>query len=118
MALAGDNRCPLCRAALWAPDTEAIGSKSCPRCGAELWVLVGSDGAVFFIRQSGQSKSSFLATLAGMSAEEMAKMLKGADSLDLVEIVLEIEAKLRSNRGQSKVSGTTKWRHCTPRRRH
>ena len=98
MALPGDNRCPLCRAALWAPDTEAIGSKKCPRCGAELWVLLASDGPVFYLRQSGQSKSSFLAALSGMSADEMEELLKRADSLDLVEIVMEIEEKLRSNR--------------------
>ena len=75
MTLPGDNRCPLCRAALWAPDTEAIGSRRCPRCGAELWVLVGADGPAFYLRQPGQSRASFLAALAGplygMSEEEM-----------------------------------------------
>ena len=94
MTSPGDNRCPLCRAALWAPDTETIGSKKCPRCGAELWVLVGS---AFYLRQPGQSKVSFLATLAGLSVEEMEQTLRGADSLDLVELVMEIEDKLRSN---------------------
>jgi hypothetical protein len=59
---------------------------------------VASDGPVFYLRQTGQSKSSFLAALAGMSTEEMEQMLKGADSLDLVEIVMDIEEKLRSNR--------------------
>jgi len=102
MTLAGDNRCPLCRAALWAPNTEAIGSKTCPRCGAELWALVGSDGPVFYIRQPGQSKSSFLFAVAGqvygMSADEMNELLKRADSLDMIEIVMEIEDKLRSSR--------------------
>lgn len=96
---AGDNRCPLCRAALWAPDTETIGSRKCPRCGADLWVLVGADGPAFYLRQSGQSKASFLAGLAGISTEEMEDLLKGADSLDVVELVMEIEEELRSNRG-------------------
>jgi hypothetical protein len=103
MALFGENRCPLCSAALWAPDTEALGSKRCPRCGAELWVLVGSDGLLFFPRQPGQSKFSFLAALAAplydMSVEEMQAMLKGADSLDLVEIVMEVEDMLRAKQG-------------------
>src|SRR6266567_4129100 len=93
MTAVGDNRCPLCRAALWAPDAEPIGSRSCPRCGAELWVLASSDGPVFFLRQPGQSKYGFLAALTeslfGDSAEETEKMLKGADALDLVEIVME-----------------------------
>jgi hypothetical protein len=96
-----DSRCPLCRAALWAPDTEAIGSKYCPRCGAALWVLAGSGCPVFYLQQSGQSKASFLAALAGplygVSAEKMEETLKRADSFDLVELVMEIEDKLRSN---------------------
>jgi hypothetical protein len=100
MTLAGDNRCPVCRAALWAPDTEAIGSKSCPRCGAELWVLVGSGAPVFFLRQPGQSKYGFLAALAGpvhgVPPDEMEALLKHADSLDLVELVMEIEEAMRS----------------------
>ena len=96
-----DGRCPLCRAALWAHDTEAIGSKNCPRCGAGLWVLVGSDYLRFYVRQPGQSKTSFLAALTGplygLSTEQMEEALKRADSLDLVEMIMEIEDKLRSN---------------------
>jgi hypothetical protein len=97
----GDSRCPLCRAALRAPGVEAIGSKTCPRCGAELWVLVLSGSPAFYLRHPGQSKASFLAALAGplygLSAEEMEQTLKGADSLDLVELLMEIEDKLRPN---------------------
>jgi hypothetical protein len=96
-----DSRCPLCRAALWAPDTEAIGSKNCPRCGAALWVLVGSGRPAFYLHHPGESKTSFLAALAGplygLPAEVMEEALKRADSLDLVEMVMEIEEKLRSN---------------------
>jgi hypothetical protein len=62
-------------------------------------VLVGAADPVFFIRQPGQTSSGFLAALAGSlygtSAEEMEVMLKGADSLDLVEIVMEIEEAMR-----------------------
>jgi hypothetical protein len=98
MTLAGDNRCPLCRAALWAPD-ETIGAKKCPRCNAELWALAGAKGPLFFLRQPGQSKFGFLAALAaplhGVSATRMEEILKQSDSLDLVEIVLDIEAALR-----------------------
>jgi len=61
-------------------------------------VLVASDGPAFYLRQTGQNKSSFLAALSGVSADEMEKVLKGADSLDLVEIVMDIEEKLRSKR--------------------
>jgi hypothetical protein len=100
MTSVGDNRCPLCRAALWAPDAEAIGGKRCPRCGADLWVLIGSAGPRFFLRQPGQSKINFLAALAGplhgKSTDQMEGMLMQADSLDLVEIVVEIEKAIRS----------------------
>jgi hypothetical protein len=96
MTSPGDNRCPVCRAALWAPDGEPLGSKTCPRCDAELWVLVGSGGPAFYLRQPGQSKAAFLAALAGLSVEEMEQTLKAADSLDLVELVVEIEDGLRS----------------------
>lgn len=91
------NRCPLCGAALWAPDAENIATKKCPRCGAELWVLRGS---LFFLRQPGQDKYSFLGTLpgplAGASAAEIEAFLKGADSLDWVEFVMEIEDAMKS----------------------
>ena len=99
MTALGDNHCPLCRTALWAPDAEVIGSKECPRCRAELWVLAGADGPAFYLRQPGQSKTSFLAALAGVPAEEIEQALKHADDFDLVEFVMEIDDKLRSKPG-------------------
>jgi hypothetical protein len=75
-----------------------IGSKKCPRCGADLWVLPLSDGPVFYLRQPGQTQSSFLAALFDVPADEMEKILKGADSLDLMEMVMEIEDHFRSRR--------------------
>lgn len=102
MTSAGDNRCPVCRAALWAPDSEAVGQKSCPRCGAALWVLVGSDGPMFFLQRPGESKYSFLAALAapffGLPAHELEAGLKSADNLDMVEVIMEIEEAVRSGR--------------------
>src|SRR5438552_14855683 len=56
MTSAGDNHCPACRAALWAPEDETIGQRSCPRCGAELWALVGAGGPMFFLRRPGESE--------------------------------------------------------------
>jgi hypothetical protein len=100
MALAGDNRCPVCRAALGAPDIETLGPKTCPRCGAELWALVGSGGPLFFPRRPGESELGFLASLAGplcgTSAEQMEAVLRSADRLDMVEIILDVEDAMRS----------------------
>jgi hypothetical protein len=103
MTAAGDNRCPVCRAGLWAPDSETIGERSCPRCGAELWWFVGSGGPVFLVRPSGQSARRCLAALAarrhGLPADDMEELLKGCDSLDLVEVVTTIEEELKVDRG-------------------
>ena len=100
--MTGVNHCPVCRAALWAPNSETIGRRDCPRCGAELWALAGSDGPMFFVRRSGESECRFLAALAGplfgVSAEEMEVGLTSADHLDLVEFVLEVEEALRPGR--------------------
>src|SRR5262245_19919068 len=99
MAAAGENRCPVCRAALWADKAEALAPRQCPRCGAELWVLVGANEPLFFVRQPGQSPRRFLAALAarlyGTPVDQEEAGLKSADSLDLVEVVMELEAALR-----------------------
>jgi Zn-finger nucleic acid-binding protein len=102
MAWAGENRCPLCRAALWAPDPEVLDTKSCPRCGADLWVFGGSEGPIFFPRRPGQTRNGFLAALLapfhGVSADEMEDRLKHFDSLDLVELLLDLEDAMKSGR--------------------
>ena len=93
-----NQHCPACGTALWAPDNEPIGSKKCPRCGSDLWVLIGAGGPIFFVKELNQSESLFLAVLLDISADEAEQMLREADSFDLVELVLEVEEKLRSNR--------------------
>jgi hypothetical protein len=102
MAVAGENRCPVCRAALWADAAEVMAPRQCPRCGAELWVLVGAKEPLFFVRQPGQSPHRFLAGLAapfgGTPVEQLEAVLKSMDSLDLVEFVMEVEDDLRAGR--------------------
>jgi len=99
------NRCPFCHAALWVPDSQPLGSKRCPRCGADLWVV----GQWFFLRKSGQSLYDLLAELVGqqwldvagrpLSARDFERMLKNADSLDVVELVMELEESMKSDDG-------------------
>jgi hypothetical protein len=102
MAVAGENHCPVCRAALWADAAEVIAPRKCPRCGAELWVLVGANAPLFFVRQPGQSPHRFLAALAapldGTPVEQLEAALTSMDSLDLVEFVMEVEGDLRAGR--------------------
>ncbi len=97
-----DNRCPVCRASLWTPGSGAVARKTCPRCGAELWVIAGSGSPIFFSRRPGESERDFLATLIaplfGMSAEEAEAILQSADSLDLAELLLEVEDAMKSAR--------------------
>jgi hypothetical protein len=98
--LIGDNGCPACRAALWAPDAESVGEKTCPRCGAALWVLAGSKGPLYCPRRPGETQRQFLAALAAKvydtTAEAMEGVLNGADALDVVEVVFEIEQAARA----------------------
>ena len=93
------GRCPACRAALWAPDKELIGQRQCPRCGADLWVLQFSGGPVFFPRRPGESLGELLSALGGPAlgycAGELEVLLPGADHLDVVELLWELEEGLR-----------------------
>jgi hypothetical protein len=66
-----------------------------------LWVLFVAGGPRYYIRQPDQSLAPFLAPLTGphgsRSDADLAALLQEADSLDLVEIVMEIEDGMRQN---------------------
>jgi hypothetical protein len=100
MSITGDNRCPVCRAALWFPLSEAVGERDCPRCGARLWALAGSEGPMFFVRQRHESKYHFLAALhasiSNTPVEDVEAALNSADSLDVVEFIMEIEDAMKA----------------------
>jgi hypothetical protein len=113
MAVSGErNRCPFCRTALWAPASERWSRKRCPRCGAELLVVAFTDGAIFFIRQPGESMQDLLTSLARlinpklrMSGSEMEAVLEGMDSLDLVEFEMEVEEAMQSQEPEAGSGG-------------
>jgi hypothetical protein len=87
--------CPACRTALAGLQPEAIVEERCPRCEADLWALALPSGHVFFIRRPGQSAAEFIGGLVvpgiGVSDLDVGSYLQGADSLDLVELMVEIE---------------------------
>jgi len=91
--------CPACRAVLWAPDSELAGQQRCPRCDADLWVLLFSRGPMFFPRRPGESLGDLLIALGGpeMGAcpGDVEALLSGADHLDVVELLWELEEGLR-----------------------
>jgi hypothetical protein len=93
--------CPACRAALWTPASEPVGQRRCPRCGADLWILMLSRGPVFFPRRQGESLADLLFALGGPAlgtcARELEEVLQGADHLDVVEILSDLEEALREH---------------------
>lgn len=94
------NKCPVCGAALWAPTLPSIGEKQCPRCRSDLCYLVFSVGPIFFVRKPGQSLVQLISELAApaldLSVEELESLIRRADSLELVEIVIQIEMAINS----------------------
>jgi hypothetical protein len=90
------DRCPVCRTALAVEPSEPVTARRCPRCEADLWALALPSGPVFFVRRPGQSAAELIAALAGpglgASAKDIASFLRGADRLDLVEFMDELEA--------------------------
>jgi len=90
------DRCPVCRTALAGEPSGAVTARRCPRCEAELWTLALPSGPVFFVRRPGQSVAELIAALAGpglgASARDIASFLRGADELDKVEFMEELEA--------------------------
>jgi hypothetical protein len=80
-----------------------IVEERCPRCEADLWVLALASERVFFVRRPGQSATEFIESLAGpgldLSEPEVVSFLKGADSLDIVELIAEIEAAREQHGG-------------------
>ncbi len=113
MAVTGEwNRCPFCRTPLWAGASERWILKPCPRCGAELWVVGFSAGAMFFMRQPGQSLHDFVASLAalvcpkfGVTGREVKAELGRMDSLDLLDFVFQVEEAMQSDQGEPGFGG-------------
>lgn len=100
MTRTGAHRhCPVCGAALWAPASPPFAAARCPRWGAELWAVVFSSGPCFFVRQPGQSLADFVTALAeaylGPEAGDGPPALASMDSLDAVELIMELEVAAR-----------------------
>ena len=87
--------CPVCRTILSAELSEPIAERQCPRCEACLWAVAFPAGTVFFVRPPGQSVTDLLALLAGpalgISPRDIDALLRGADSLDIVEFLSELD---------------------------
>src|SRR5262245_58016426 len=85
------GRCPFCRASFAAAQSGAVAEQRCTRCQADLWALAFPSGLVFFVRRPGDDANVLVAELAGASlgasVDDIAAFLRGADSLDMVELM-------------------------------
>ena len=89
------GHCPFCRTALPEPTT-LYGESECLQCNAQLWHLGFASGPTFFVRRAGESICELMVSLAdpryGFTAEDLEGILKDADSLDVVELLAELES--------------------------
>ena len=95
--------CPICTATVVVEPSVLVGDATCPQCGQLLWFFQTSEVTHFFdARKSSPSKErvvSIIATQLGVDPETIANnptFLEefGADSLDAVELVMELEEEL------------------------
>ena len=81
-----NGRCPSCSAALWAEPKTTVGRRSCPRCDADLFFVNVELETHFIVRGSNNPVAQLL-------ENSDLKM----DSLDVVELVMELEEENRWN---------------------
>lgn len=87
------NRCPLCGAAVRIEPSRPFGDAPCPACGTLLWFISADKGARFFNPRD-PGLVDLLAARLGVSPEFISAggwSEAGIDSLDLVELVMELE---------------------------
>jgi hypothetical protein len=91
------EQCPVCRATLPSPK-DIYGETRCPRCSAQLWHLSFASGPAFFVRHRGETIYDLLSAVAGegFSTDEIERILRDGDSLDIAEFLSEIEDAVHS----------------------
>ena len=94
------NCCPLCGALLCLEPSQPLGDAPCPTCGHLLWFNETSEGIRVY--DSGKAKPlwvklrEILSRTLGLGWEQLSPSSSfiddiGADSLDIVELVMELE---------------------------
>jgi acyl carrier protein len=92
--------CPVCGALICIEPSGPSGDAPCPSCGVLLWFLRTSDGVSLYeinrIAPIRERVAELLARLFQRSKDELARSFSsfedfGADSLDMVELVMELE---------------------------
>ena len=94
------NDCPVCGAQVCVEPSLLFGDATCPHCGSLIWFLRLQSETFLFDSATTQSKRQrvikFIAEQLGISPSQITDdpaWLKklGADSIDLVELVMELE---------------------------
>ncbi len=92
--------CPLCSAIVFVEPSVLIGDATCPRCGQLLWFIqTGETMQLFDSQRSQRMKDRLVEIIANQLGVDRAKIANnpalfndiGADSLDVVELVMELE---------------------------
>ena len=100
------NRCPVCEQSLNIEASTPFGDAPCPNCGSLLW-FVSRDATIHFFEHDAATPvreriRQLIANRLGVSRDKVPVDLNdfsfqelGADSLDIVELVMELEEELR-----------------------
>ena len=91
------GNCPICDAEIGLDPTKKFGEARCTSCGEVIWLIRFSHGVMAFkpaerVRQ--RSPQAVLAEYLGIDEskfENQAELDLGIDSLDFVELVMELE---------------------------
>lgn len=98
--------CPLCQAQVVVEPSVIVGAATCPRCGHLLWFFQASDMTRFFAAEATFSRRDrvidSIANQLGVDRERVANNPTllydvGVDSLDAVELVMELEEEFASD---------------------
>src|SRR5262245_15824877 len=98
------NRCPVCGSRVRIEPSVQFGDAPCPACGQLLWFLSVRSEPRFFLPEDAtglwEKALERVAANLGVNMDQISRdpaCLKevGADSLDLVELVMELEEDLR-----------------------
>ena len=90
------NRCPVCGHTLSIEPSQPFGDAPCPACGSLLWFVVGGNGPRYFDPEAAGLVEVVAARL-GVSPDAVRSGRLGElglDSLDVVELVMELEEQL------------------------
>lgn len=101
------NHCPVCKKKICIEPSVLFGDAPCPNCGCLLWFVVsGSDTRFLPFEESADLREQVIKIIAEHLSVNENTVLNdpsiwkklGVDSLDMVELVMELEEEIESAR--------------------